>query len=87
MIILPKDSVIVKRDETPLQTQGGIILTPQASNTGEIIFTAPELTKYQGCKVVFREGFGESLIVPPVGEVLFFRNLENSIYYIIDDKR
>ena len=64
-------------------------LKPKPPNTGIILFTSEELNKYQLCKIVFRENFGEDITIDGVeGDLLFFRDFNSSHYYILkDDKK
>lgn len=98
MIELPKGAFIVLQDDyieeeqeakaSLIITQEDIKKTKSKPNTGEIIFTSPELTKYQLCKVVFRENFGETKIKIKGQEYLYFRDWDSQIFYvIIDDKK
>lgn len=89
-IILPAKCVLVKRDEPIKQTASGIFLgenTNETIDTGVIvkIGEALEVPKYIGTRVRFREAFGEILMIDNE-EYLFFRELEPSIYYYIDEK-
>jgi hypothetical protein len=95
MMILPEGAFTVAQDEAVVVEKkvGGIILDieehntkPKKPNTGVIFFTAPELKKYQGCKVVFRENFGEDITIG-AAEYLYFRDFNSSIYYVIEDKK
>ncbi len=95
MIVLPKGAFIVKRDEAVVvENKSGLILSqedlkPKPPNTGVILFTSEELNKYQLCKIVFRENFGEDITIDGVeGDLLFFRDFNSSYYYILkDDKK
>ena len=89
-IILPAKCVLVKRDKPIKQTASGIFLgknTNETIDTGVIvkIGEALEVSKYIGTRVRFREAFGEIIMIDNE-EYLFFRELEPSIYYYIDEK-
>lgn len=89
MIILPKGAVIVKQRVEKYQNTEGIILKDVKSldkvfNDGKILFTAKELNHLQGKKVVFRENFSEPINING-NEFLYFRDLESSMYYIIEE--
>ena len=92
MIILPTGAFTVLQDEAQEVPPQKIIINleevhnPKKPNTGIITYTAPELNKYQGCRVVFRENFSENI---KIGEtpLLYFRDFESSIYYVIEDKK
>lgn len=95
MIVLPKGAFTVIQDEAVIvkDDKPKIILSieevneaPKKPNTGIIVYTSEELNKYQGCKVVFRENFCEEVNINGV-EMLYFRDFESSIYYVIKDKK
>lgn len=89
MIILPTGAVIVKQRIEKYKNSGGIILEDTSAldkvyNDGEIIFTAPELTDLQSKKIVFRPNYAEEIDIK--GEkYLFFRDVQSSMYYIIEE--
>ena len=88
--VLPGECILIKRDKPLEQTASGIFLgedTTETIDTGVIvkIGEALEAPKYIGTKVRFREAFGEILMIDNE-EYLFFRELEPSIYYYIDEK-
>lgn len=93
MIILPEGAVIVQRDKAKEVQKEGLILSmselkPSPLSTGTIIFTAPELKEFQHSKVRFRENFVEDIEIEGYKDLLYFRDLKSSMYYIIeDDKR
>lgn len=95
MMVLPKGAFTVIQDEAPktVEKKTTIIMSleevdakPQKPNTGTICYTATELNRYQGCKVVFRENFCEEILINGVDH-LYFRDFESSIYYVIEDKK
>lgn len=88
--VLPGECILIKRDKPLEQTASGIFLgedTTETIDTGVIvkIGEALEAPKYIGTRVRFREAFGEILMIDNE-EYLFFRELEPSIYYYIDEK-
>ena len=88
--VLPGECILIKRDKPLEKTASGIFLgedTTETIDTGVIvkIGEALEAPKYIGTKVRFREAFGEILMIDNE-EYLFFRELEPSIYYYIDEK-
>ena len=92
MIVLPKGAVIVVRDKKEEIAKEGLILSmgdlkPGPPDTGTIMFTSEELNRYQGCKVRFRENFSEDIEMKGYSNLLFFRDLESSMYYIITDDK
>lgn len=92
MIVLPKGAFVVKRDEAKVvENSSGLILDreelkPKLPNTGVIIFTSEELNEYQTCKVVFRENFSEKIDIEDHKDLLYFRDFNSSIYYVIDKR-
>ena len=88
--VLPGECILIKRDKPLEQTASGIFLgedTTETIDTGVIVKIGEvlEAPKYIGTKVRFRETFGEILMIDNE-EYLFFRELEPSIYYYIDEK-
>ena len=88
--VLPGECVLIKRDKPLEQTASGIFLgedTTEIIDTGVIVKIGEALEdfKYIGTKVRFREAFGESIMIDNE-EYLFFRELEPSIYYYINEK-
>lgn len=94
MVILPEGAFTVIQDAAPekierktiIMTLDDVDAKPEKPNTGTICYTAKELNKYQGCKVVFRENFCEEIDINGT-EHLYFRDFNSSIYYVIEDKR
>ena len=82
MIVLPIGAFIVKQDEA----KKSLIERTDSKkpNTGIIVFTSVELNKYQLATVVFRENYGEKIIIDEQ-EYLFFRDFNSSIFYILAD--
>ena len=85
-------SVLIKRDLLEKQTQSGIFLgeVKQDLDTGIITHIGSDLLDINfsplGHRVKFKEAFSETLEIDGE-ELLFFRELEPSIYfYIIDEK-
>lgn len=88
MIKLPKGAFTVKVDAKEEKTASGLILHStqvEEPNKGEIIFTAEELNKYQGCRVVFRSNFGEDIEINNV-KLKYFRDFDSSIFYVITNE-
>lgn len=92
MIVLPKGAFMVLQDE-PIEKENksGIILSAKPEkekkpNTGVIVYTSEELNKYQLCRVVFRENFGEEEIEVNGKKYIFFRDFNSQIYYVITDE-
>ncbi len=89
MIILPKGAVIVKQRVQKYESTSSLIMDDvegldKIYNDGEIRFTAPELVHLQFAKIVFRPNFAEAINIK--GEdFLYFRDLESSMYYILQD--
>lgn len=88
--VLPGECILIKRDKPLEQTASGIFLgedTTETIDTGVIVKIGEvlEAPKYIGTRVRFREAFGEILMIDNE-EYLFFRELEPSIYYYIDEK-
>ena len=94
--VLPGECVLIKRDKPLEQTASGIFLGEDSTeivDTGTIvkigINLSIELTGSTwdiiGQRVRFKEVFGEILIIDNE-EYLFFRELEPSIYYYINEK-
>lgn len=89
-VILPGECILIKRDKPLEQTASGIFLgedTAEVIDTGVIVKIGEtlEVPKYIGTKVRFREAFGESIMIDNE-EYIFFRELEPSIYYYINEK-
>ncbi len=95
-VILPGKCILIKRDKPLEQTASGIFLgedTTEVIDTGVIVKIGIGTTmslinskwKPVGTRVRFREAFGEIIMIDNE-EYLFFRELEPSIYYYIDEK-
>lgn len=94
-ITLPGECVLIKKDKPLEKTASGIFLgdIKEVVDTGVIVKVGIDLTlklldsswSVIGKKVRFRESFGESLIIDNE-EYIFFRELEPSIYYYIDEE-
>lgn len=89
-VMLPGECMLIKRDKPAEKTASGIFLGDSSTekiDTGTIVKIGMtlEVPKYIGKKVRFRESFGESLIIDNE-EYLFFRELEPSIYYYINEE-
>ena len=97
-IVLPGECVLIQRDKPIEKTASGIFLGEDSTeiiDTGIIVKVGIEVTIKNltttfnpiGQRVRFREAFGEILMIDNK-EYIFFRELEPSIYYYIqDDKR
>lgn len=88
MIVLPKGAFIVQPDKKQEKTAGGIILTEatqEEPNSGIIICTSEEVKEHKGKRVVYRKNFAEDIEIDKQ-ELKFFRDLDSSIYYIIEDE-
>lgn len=95
MITLPKDAFMVLQDEAPQQTEfkSSLILSmaeidkkPEKPNTGIIVFTGDNVTKYQLYKVKFRANYADPEEMEIGGKsYLYFRDFESSIYYVTKD--
>lgn len=86
MMILPKGAFMVLPDAKEEKTKAGIILVDSLQkepDTGTIIYTAKELNNLQGKRVRFRANFAEELEIEGK-HFKFFRDLDSSIFYIID---
>jgi len=91
-ISLVGKSVLIKRDEAKKQTDSGLFLgdNQKKLDTGVIVKIGFELlidlTKdtITGTRVRFRESFAEPIEIEGK-EYLYFRELEPSIYYFIED--
>ena len=94
--VLPGECVLIKRDKPLEQTASGIFLgedTTEIIDTGVIVKVGMNIVmdlinskwKPVGTRVRFREAFGEIIMIDNE-EYLFFRELEPSIYYYIDEK-
>lgn len=94
-IILPGECILIKRDKPLEKTASGIFLgedSTEVIDTGVIVKVGIKMTmdlinsewKPVGQKVRFKEAFAESLLIDNE-EYLFFRELEPSIYYYIND--
>jgi len=96
MIILPKEAFMVLQDEAIVKEKTAIsslILSmdeidkkPEKPNTGTIVFTGDNVTKYQLCKVKFRANYADTEEMKINGEsYLYFRDFESSIFYVTKD--
>ena len=94
--VLPGECVLIKRDKPLEKTASGIFLgedTTEIIDTGTIVKVGIKIVmdsvnskwKPVGTRARFREAFGEILMIDNE-EYLFFRELEPSIYYYIDEK-
>ena len=91
-IYLVADSVLIQRDEPKKQTESGLFLgdNPEKLDTGVIVKVGLNLLvgkgedTLTGTRVRFRESFSEALQIEGK-EYLYFRELEPSIYYFIED--
>lgn len=86
MIVLPKGTFTVIKDEAKKQTESGIFLGDNDTkdiDTGIIAFTSVELNELQGAKVRFRPHFGEELEIEGIKH-LYFRDYDSSIWYRIE---
>lgn len=94
--VLPGEAILIKRDKRPEKTDSGIYLGEDVEtiiSTGIIIKVGIELTlktfnsdwQPVGQRVRFKEAFGEILMIDDE-EYIFFRELEPSIYYYINEK-
>ena len=94
--VLPGECILIKRDKPLEKTASGIFLgedTTEIIDTGTIVKVGIKIVmdsvnskwKPVGTRVRFREAFGEILMIDNE-EYLFFRELEPSIYYYIDEK-
>lgn len=84
-------SILIKRDEVKKQTDSGLFLgdNQEKLDTGVIENVGEEYAfdiqgRMIGTKVRFRESFAEPIVIKGQ-EYLFFRELESSIYYVIED--
>ena len=95
-IVLPRECVLVKRDKPLEKTASGIFLGEDLAekiDTGTIVKVGIEITmklidsewKPVGTRVRFKEAFAEPLLIDNE-EYLFFRELEPSIYYYINEE-
>ena len=94
--VLPGECILIKRDKPLEQTASGIFLgedTTEIIDTGVIVKVGMNIVmdlinskwKPVGTRVRFREAFGEIIMIDNE-EYLFFRELEPSIYYYINEK-
>ena len=95
-IVLPGECILIKRDKPVEKTASGLFIPKDSTekiDTGVIVKVGLEITMKLlnsswsaiGKKVRFRESFGESLMIDNE-EYLFFRELEPSIYYYINEE-
>lgn len=91
-IKLPGEAMLIKRDKPLEKTSSGIFLgenDTEITNIGTIVKLGSSIIgkgyNFIGLKVCFKEIFGEVLIIGNE-EYLFFRELEPSIYYYIDEE-
>ena len=95
-IVLPGECILIKRDKPLEKTASGIFLGENSTekiDTGVIVKVGIDITiklvnspwSAIGKKVRFRESFVESLMIDNE-EYLFFRELEPSIYYYINEE-
>lgn len=86
-IELPKGAYMVLPDEAKEKTSGGIILAEQDKEpptTGTIKFVGEGLENKLNKRVRFRGSFSEPVEIEGV-MYLYFRDLNSSIYYFIND--
>ena len=83
MIKLPRDSFAVKRDEVK-QTRLFLGDSADKPNTGIIVLASPGLQHYEGCSVMFRETHAEEIKIQEQ-DLLFFRDFDSSIYYVVEN--
>ena len=95
-IVLPRECVLVKRDKPLEKTASGIFLGEDSAekiDTGTIVkvgldhIVLPPDSRWSpiGQRVRFKEAFAEPLLIDNE-EYLFFRELEPSIYYYINEE-
>lgn len=91
-IHLPGECMLIKRDKPLEKTSSGIFLgenDTEITNIGTIVKLGSSIIKggynFLGLKVCFKEAFGEVLIIDNE-EYLFFREVEPSIYYYINEE-
>ena len=91
-IKLPGETMLIKRDKPLEKTSSGIFLgenDTEITNIGTIVKLGSSIVKggynFIGLKVRFKEAFGEALIIDNE-EYLFFREVEPSIYYYINEE-
>lgn len=87
-IKLVGQSVLIKRDTIDKQTQSGIFLgdVEQNLDTGIVTHVGLDLSQSEiGSRVKFKEAYSEPIEVNGI-EYLFFRELEPSIYFYIEDE-
>ena len=91
-IKLPGETMLIKRDKPLEKTSSGIFLgenDTEIINTGTIVKLGSSIINkgynFIGLKVRFKEAFGEALIIDNE-EYLFFREVEPSIYYYINEE-
>lgn len=85
MIVLPKGAVVVKAKEKEVESLI-IGLEPEPIDTGEIIFTSEELNHYQGAEIKFRANYSEPIKINGL-DLLYLRDLDSSMYYLIVKNR
>lgn len=86
-ITLPKGAYIVLPDEQEDKSAGGIILgeeDKEIPTVGTIVYVGEGLEKYLGRKVRFRGSYAEFIELDKVPH-MFFRDLNSSIYYLLED--
>lgn len=88
MIKLLGNCMLIKRDAVQATTASGIFFAADSQkipDTGTIIHVGPGLdSNLLGTRVRFRESFKEEIDIE--GEMLlFFRDYESSLYYVIED--
>jgi co-chaperonin GroES (HSP10) len=88
MIYLPKNAVTILPDAPEEKvTASGIIMAGQEDpepTEGVIMFTCEELKEFQGDKVKFRPEFAEEIEIKGQ-RLVFLRDFNSSIYYVIKD--
>lgn len=85
--VIQDEAVVVERKATSIiLSMEDLDVKPKKPNSGTIAYTSEELNKYQGCKVVFRDNFGEDIVIKGT-EMIYFRDFESSIFYVIEDKK
>lgn len=89
MIVLPRGAFTVLPEKKAETTQSGIFLakeTREEPNRGIITLTCETLKHLQGKAIVFRPEFAEDIDIEGV-TMKFFRDLNSSFYYIIDEDK
>lgn len=88
-ITLPKGAYMVLPDEQEEKSAGGIILGEEDKKIpiiGTIVYVGEGLEKYLGKRVRFRGSYAEFIELDKVPH-MFFRDLNSSIYYLLEDDK